>query len=117
MISINNGSKSISLKGVIEKIPSKRGFRSIETIYGQKKQEITRFVFELSIKVDYIDNLNYESLMDMFANGDSLFISDITQGGEFVDYTISGDSLSLLKNEDVERKEYYFSGNLALHKI
>lgn len=117
MIKLETTSLGCELKGQIKTTATKRGYNSVQTIYGQEKQEYTRGVINISLTVDYISDDNYEKLLDIFLSGNETSISDVVQGGEYVDYIISGETLNLVKNVDFEKRKYYYSGTIELHKI
>lgn len=117
MIKLETTSLGCELKGVITTTVTKRGYNSVETIYGQEKQEYTRGVINITLTVNYMSDDNYEKLFDIFLSGNEISISDVTQGGEYIDYIISGETLNLVKNVDFEKRQYYYSGSIELHKI
>lgn len=118
MIYIRNKGVVIELEGKIKRLPSLRGYNSIETVHGVLKTERTRGVVNISIDIMYINDEEYRKLETLFlTNNNKVDIEDVDKGVYYTNYFIQGDSLNLEEKEDLSVYGYYYTGNLQLNKV
>lgn len=112
----NKFNYSVEFKGSIKPIPTRLGMNKVETIYNERVTETSRFVFDLQITMDYMDNDMFDNLSIMFGKAHVITIEDSDTGDYYTGYEISGDTLDLEKKEDYKTKKFYYKGSLKLEK-
>lgn len=119
MIQIYDSTLGITLtfQGKIKEIAKKMNYNEVTSIYGRRFSESVRKVIDLETTIEFLDELSYKKLQDifMFSNGE-LEIHNIDTGKMYRGYIIGGDSLSLDEFEDFDNKILYYKGGLLLNK-
>lgn len=106
----------VEFEGSLETVPTKIGSNETTTIYGRRVSEVTRFVFDIDVTINYLRELDYKNLAIMFGMAHDVNIKDSETGEYYTGYYIFGDTLVLEKKEDYKNKEFYRSGSLRLNK-
>lgn len=117
MIKMSSNGIVVMFKGRLETIPTKRGLNVITTNIGAEKSESLRGVVNLSARIEYITEENYENLTTMFlTSNNKIDIEDMNRGRYFPNYYITGESIQLEEKEDIENNAYYYVGGIQLNK-
>lgn len=119
MINIYDSSLGVdcNLDGVIKEVGRKRNYNEITSIRGKVFTESSRPVKDIDLEVVYMDEDDYNKLMDIFLySNKNLIISDIDSGKIYSNYFIKGDTFSLERKIDDGNKVYYYKGNISIWK-
>ncbi len=108
---------SVNFEGSIKEIARKINHNEIISIRGRRFSESSRGVTDLETRIEFLSEDDYGRLQDIFLlSNEKLEIEDLDTGKIYIDYYISGDSLSLDRQEDFMEKIYYYKGGITLFK-
>jgi hypothetical protein len=106
----------VTFKGSISDVPTKLLQNEVETIYGERVIESSRFVLDLTVAIDHMSIAEYNRLVIMFGMSHIVNVEDTDTGEYYTKYYIAGDTLSLEDKEDYKAKLKYKKGALSMKK-
>ncbi|MGL6024874.1 MAG: hypothetical protein ACRC0F_09665 [Cetobacterium sp.] len=105
------------MDGKITIVPTIRNQVTTTTTLGSEKTEFIRGVINISVRVEYITDTNYDKLITLFLIANNrVDIEDMDRGKYYSNYYITGESIQFEENEDMQNNAYYYVGGINLNK-
>lgn len=106
MIVIEQGTENISFEGITKVTPYKFGYTMKETITGKVIQQYVAIKNKLNIDLSFITQSQYNTLKDLWENGDDIFIT--TERNDYYKVKFNTDVLDMTVETDYDGSIFYY---------